>query len=779
MNGKFLKPTESKTASVFFVGGKPSRSDFVLGAPFTGESGQFLTRALEIISASGNISLDRVFLTTCVRKNQKISIGLLREDFPTLEKEIETLKPEVIILLGSTPLQIFKEHCEGIKTARTDSNRLSVFDFNGTPVVVTYSPEEVSTRKSLTREFLEDLNDYLVNRIWEVQTSQHEYTVELVNDPARADEVLRTFEGAPAFGFDIETVSLELGSPVLTCAFYIPGSSKAYVIPIDHPESRLDSSKYLEWVKRIALYQPGATVIGQNIAFDLSRLLYGEEEVPKVKIEDSKIYHHQYSEEIRVRNLDFLTRKFTDLGTYKTEVDTSKLQSTGLSKVAKYNGLDSISPILIIKNLTNRLKEDGYYSSKVIDLYGHIVPYISMMESSGFKVDRKILYDTLGDFELQRDTKAQELKEVFPGVNLESPQQLSRHLYGTLNLPVPDIKDVVGKSGMVSTREDVLKHLDHPAVEKLLEFRGLNKKISFINGTRGNSIIENLTTLGFVHPTYYPIKDEYGGTVTGRLSAKQIAIQTIPYGSIIRRPFVSRYPDGRLLEIDGAQMELRVGALESQDKTLLQVFRDKLDPHQATADLCGTSRKIAKNINFGAVYKISIKGLIEKMGLSPAMAKSTYHTLNKQWEGLYAFMDSIQESAVRNKEVRTSYGRVRRVPYAGDPNPRGWAQLREAANFILQATASDIVQLLGWKLMMNLDGLAVPVASIHDGLVFDYRHQDHAVVLDKVRTSVLELRPLVNQVLGLDLSLPFKFDVKIGENWLETKPIEDEFYTST
>lgn len=219
------------------------------------------------------------------------------------------------------------------------------------------------------------------------------------------------------------------------------------------------------------------------------------------------------------------------------------------------------------------------------------------------------------------------------------------------------------------------------------------------------------------------------------------------------------------MEVDASQAELRVAAHFSQDPVLLEIFRSGTDPHQATADACGVDRQTGKTINFASIYGVSAWGLEEKAGLPHALAKRVAKTIKQEWAGLYAYFDRIKAQALRTGEVSTEYGRWRRVPGAETVTPRGRMLLREAANFVIQAPASDFVQTLGYHLAQELAGLAVPVMSNHDGLMFDILTEDGPQpVVDKLLTTLDSFGSIIHETFGIELSVPFEWDIKVGPN---------------
>lgn len=224
------------------------------------------------------------------------------------------------------------------------------------------------------------------------------------------------------------------------------------------------------------------------------------------------------------------------------------------------------------------------------------------------------------------------------------------------------------------------------------------------------------------------------------------------------------------MEVDASQAELRVATVFSGDRTLHDIFTGGVDPHQATADLCGVDRQVGKTINFASIYGVTWWGLVEKAGLSESLAKRVAKTIKKEWSGLYSYFDEVKKQAVRAGEVSTPYGRWRRVPGAEPSTPRGRMLLREAANFVIQAPASDFVQTLGAHLAHALEGLAVPILSNHDGLYFDVFDRDRLQDVVSIILTGLERFPiLIDEVFGVELTVPFEWDMKTGPNLQEMK----------
>lgn len=143
----------SPDAKIMLIGEAPGRQEDETGRPFVGAAGRLLDKALK----DSSISREEVFITNVVkcrppnnRKPRGKEIDACRE---YLLKQIEIIKPKVIVTLGLTALQSFK------KTSKLD---LTPFEWShkGLKVLIypTYHPAAAlrgnkSAAESLFRTF--------------------------------------------------------------------------------------------------------------------------------------------------------------------------------------------------------------------------------------------------------------------------------------------------------------------------------------------------------------------------------------------------------------------------------------------------------------------------------------------------------------------------------------------------------------------------------------------------------------------------------------------------
>lgn len=121
------------------------------------------------------------------------------------------------------------------------------------------------------------------------------------------------------------------------------------------------------------------------------------------------------------------------------------------------------------------------------------------------------------------------------------------------------------KLRLESTDAKVLEnHLDNPIVSTLLEYRGLNKKITTYYG----AYEKYADAQGFLHPTF-----NIHGTGSGRTSASRPNVQNQVRDRDIRNCFPARAEDRVIIECDYAQGENRVQAVLSGDPDLIAAFQ--------------------------------------------------------------------------------------------------------------------------------------------------------------------------------------------------------------
>ena len=393
-----------------------------------------------------------------------------------------------------------------------------------------------------------------------------------------------------------------------------------------------------------------------------------------------------------------------------------------------------------------------------------LIPVLARMEHTGIAVDRAYLENMGAELREKLttlDARIQELAgEVF---NVNSTDQLRYVLFDKLELPV--IKKT--STGKPSTDASVLKKLDHPVIEALLEYREYEK----LRGTYVDGYLPLVEADGRIRTRFNQM-----AATTGRLSSDRPNLQNIPIrsesGRTIRRAFVAG-EGAEFLVADYSQIELRVLAHMSGDPFLVGAFKGGSDIHTATAarvwgldesDVTGNQRRTAKMINFGLLYGMEAFGLADRLGISREEAQQHMDAYFSQFVQVKEFMASVVTLARNQGYTTTLFGRRRYLPELKSDNFR-IRQMGErmALNAPVQGTAADIIK----KAMIDLDaslrseGLASTlILQIHDELILE-SPQEELDIAEKLVVETME------SVVALDV--PLEVDVATGPDLASVK----------
>lgn len=396
-----------------------------------------------------------------------------------------------------------------------------------------------------------------------------------------------------------------------------------------------------------------------------------------------------------------------------------------------------------------------------------LVEVLKDMEKEGIAIDIKALQEYSKELESALLRLDGEIK-TFAGINfnIDSPKQLGEVLFEHLKISNKAKKT---KSGQYATSEDILiKHeKDHPIVPLILEFRQLRKLKS--------TYVDPLPTMcdsddGRIHTNFMQTV-----TATGRLSSNNPNLQNIPIrsekGKEIRKAFVPRSSEYQIMSADYSQIELRIIAALSRDKSMTKAFQEGADIHAATAakvfnvsfeNVTRDQRSAAKAVNFGIIYGQSAFGLSQALNISRTEAKSIIDSYFNQFRGLKSYMDSIIHSAREKGYVETIMKRRRYLPDINSSNAvvRGFAE-RNAINAPIQGSAADIIKIamISVHKSMKEEGVkSKMILQVHDELLFDVH------VSEKILMQVLVKESMEK---ALNLQIPMEVEMEMANNWLD------------
>jgi DNA polymerase-1 len=357
--------------------------------------------------------------------------------------------------------------------------------------------------------------------------------------------------------------------------------------------------------------------------------------------------------------------------------------------------------------------------------------------------------------------------------NLNSTQQLSTALFGTLKLTPPDRARKTA-SGHYSTAAGVLESIrkQHPVIELILEHRELSK----LRSTYVEALPQQVNPqTDRVHTSF-----NQAGSRTGRLASSDPNLQNIPIrtelGRKVRHAFVAS-EGHQLLAIDYSQVELRIAAHMAQDQGMLEAFRAGQDIHAATAaaiygislgEVTKEQRRHAKAVNFGLIYGMSAFGLTRTTDLTLAEAEDFVETYFRQFPGIKKYLDGIREQAAQQGYVETLLGRRRYFPGLMNPSNQQVRnrEEREAINAPIQGTAADIMKIVMLrvpKVLADANLSARMLLQVHDEIVLECPVEELAQTATLVQNSMESAYPL---------DVPLRTDARSGSNWGALSSIE-------
>jgi DNA polymerase-1 len=367
------------------------------------------------------------------------------------------------------------------------------------------------------------------------------------------------------------------------------------------------------------------------------------------------------------------------------------------------------------------------------------------MTRNGFKINLKEMKKLSKDFSQRAEKiEAEVYKIAGQKFNLKSTQQLSKILFEEMNLPTKGLKKT--PKGVVSTKESELLKLkgQHKIIDLILEYRELSKMLS--------TYIDNLIPLvdqdDRLHPEFLQL-----GTATGRMASKNPNIQNIPtgghYGQKIRSAFISQ-DDFSLVSFDYSQIELRVAAILSQDKKMIEAFQKNADIHSSVAlEIFGQenqeTRRKAKVINFGILYGMgatSLRKSLQEGSSEEISLQDARDYLDKYFEkfsGLAKFIEKTKNEVKEKGYSSTLFGRKRFFPEINSKQPfiRAMAE-RMAVNAPIQGTATgDIVKMAMIEINNFLEKENIKkevkiLAQVHDELIYEIKDNLLEKIIPKI-----------------------------------------------
>lgn len=763
-------------ARVAIVGQSPGAQEDAEGRPFVGASGQLLDEML----ASAGLDRREMFVTNTNRchppQNRPASPAEIKACKPYLEKELEVVQPEIVVLLGAAALK------GALGQTGIMGKRGAAIEKDGRTYYPMLHPAYMLRNPAYLPMFASDLAG--LKRLMDGTNEKPVTNTRIVNDTESLREFFQRMRAQPDDAptvFDIETgttTGRKGGGlqhwakdwAMATCGFTFE-VGESWVLALEHPEAIWGESVKAIYQALDAEMPRFTRLINHNIKFDLAGLL--ARGVHGTAFFDTMVAHHLLDENMP-HGLKPLAITYLGADLYAKDIDHEKIMQTPLPELAEYNGRDTDYTLRLYHLFRAQLIEQPKLARIFRFISMPVVNALVEVEARGFPVDVRRLKERHQKILDAMAYLDEQMTEYIPphlrkGRNWRASNFLRHFLFQVLGLPMVAL---TGKSKVAKVDQDVLVALKnyHPLMPMLLAWRKYDKWRGYT--TKWIELVR-LKGEPRIHPSYNVI-----GTVTGRLSSN---FQQVPRDPFIRSIFGAE-PGWRLIEADFSQIELRVAAMLSFDDTMSEAYRRGDDLHMIMAEaitgrtrdqVTKEERSRAKPVNFGFLYGMGWKNFIpyalKEYGVevSEQEAQRYRATFFERFPRL-AFWHEKQRRLVETLGyVESPIGRRRRLPdiHSTDKEVASEAG-RQAINSPVQGFASDLC-LMAMGLLEGHGALDPErcrmLGQLHDSIIFEAT-EDYAEEAAKVIKAVMETLP-IRPTFGYQIPIPVVADVAVVKHW--------------
>lgn len=387
---------------------------------------------------------------------------------------------------------------------------------------------------------------------------------------------------------------------------------------------------------------------------------------------------------------------------------------------------------------------------------------VSEMELNGCKLDEEKWLNIQNSIEkkheeLSRDIQKElsnssnqlSLFEGFSSININSSSQLVE----SLNNMGINIKD--------SSEGTLIQFKgQHPVIEMILEYRGLQKALS----SYGKNTLEHINKrTKRIHADFNQLRAD-----TGRFSCSNPNLQQIPATEEYRSCFVAE-SGNKLVIADYSQVELRILAELSQDPYFIKAFESGEDLHKATASsmfgvpidqVTKEMRTQAKSINFGLAYGRGASSLASQIGTSIDGAKELINKYFDVYSGIRDWLHTAGKMAVKYEQSRTLSNRLRK--YVFDKNNRSEVATidRQGKNSPIQGTSADITKQALIFISKSIKNTSVRlINTVHDEIILECPEKDAEWASIQLEKDMIDAAKVYMK------KVPIVVDVNISDYW--------------
>lgn len=458
----------------------------------------------------------------------------------------------------------------------------------------------------------------------------------------------------------------------------------------------------------------------------------------------------------------------------------------GFSEVAEYALKDAEATWELRAALDRRFAESPSLAW-LLALEQEVIHPVIEMERTGVRIDTDALKAI--DLDLRTDIDRYQgilFKIAGESFNVRSTKDKQRILFskkkdGGRGLrpkkPVPSAADKPYDERTIydySTDAETLEALRGDGfVDALLEYNLKQKlhsgfvlpylggeSVRAIGDAKAKTVVSNLRN-GRVYGSFLQ-----HGTESGRFSSRDPNLQNIPSrtddGKKLRGIFVAD-PGTALVVADYSQIEPRIIASLSGDKTMIRTYREGGDVYEAVAHRMKVERAAGKELVLSIAYGVGPNRIAGKIGCSVQEARDLMDYFVRAFPSIPRHKQQVLLRSKRRGYSETITGRQRRVPgiTSTDRMVRAGAE-RQAYNHCIQGSAADVMKIALVNVHLALPEGARMLLTVHDEVVVQTPEDRVEETMTIVKKEMEQARPSVIEV-------PLVADVGWGYSWAEAK----------
>ena len=313
-------------------------------------------------------------------------------------------------------------------------------------------------------------------------------------------------------------------------------------------------------------------------------------------------------------------------------------------------------------------------------------------------------------------------------------------------------------------------------VDQLLTYSDLNKLmttyvIPYLGGDITRTLAgktkvttkESLMYKGRIHTDFV----QYGAD-TGRFSSRNPNLQNVPAphtanGKAIRNLFVA--PEGhKLVVADYSQIEPRVIASFSNDRVMVDAYKNGEDIYTTIGNTMGVDRKAGKVLVLALAYGVGPDKIAREIGCSLTEARDLLDSFGKKFPAVARYKRQVISDCRRQTPIPYVSTLLKRRRYLPDLRAKDqWTRAkaeRQAFNTMIQGSAADLIKVAMVRAQAMIPVESSLILTVHDELV--------TITPDHLAEETMEAIREAMEGINV-LSIPLIADVKLVSRWGEAK----------